>query len=226
MAKEINEIKGWSRLLADNNDESKIHNDNAIDYPAYIKALSDARLKYHDTHDMADYKAMSTVREQYGITRDAEKPLATILAMQENNIHKNGIVICHIPKKDFEEMLNGGQWAELELRIKQAANPNVINEAAGGRYPMLGELFKSNHKDARVAMTAFGLYKDIDGYSVKVDPKKLELTNYDYFSKAIESLKAEKQKAFNIESHISTNFETIMEQEKNTSRDQSRNLHM
>ena len=62
MAKEINKIKGWSRLLADNNDESKIHNDNAIDYPAYIKALSDARLKYHDTHDISTN--FETIMEQ------------------------------------------------------------------------------------------------------------------------------------------------------------------
>lgn len=138
--------------------------------------------------------------------------------MKENDLHKDGFVVCHIPQKDFEDMLNGGRWAELESRIKQAANPDVINEAAGGRYPMLGELFKSSHKDSRLAMTAFGLYKDGDGYSVKVDPKNLEFSGYEYFSKAIESLKAEKQQNQDLGSRISTNFETLMneEAERNT----------
>lgn len=210
MAKNINEMKGWSNLLADGNDEGEDLGSTVINYPAYIKALSEARAKYHDSHDSADYKAMNTVREQYGISRDDEKPLSTILAMEENDLHKDGLVVCHIPQKEFEDMLNGGQWAELESRIKQAADPDVINEAAGDRYPMLGELFKSSHKDSRLAMTAFGLYKDGDGYSVKVDPKKLEFSNYDYFSKAIESLKAEKQQTYGLESRTSVNFETLM----------------
>lgn len=215
MAKDINEMKGWSKLLAEGNGEDEGLGNVVIDYPVYIKALSDARAKYHDTHDTADYKAMNTVREQYGISRDDEKPLSTILAMEENDLHKDGLVVCHIPQKDFEDMLNGGRWAELESRIKEAANPDVINEATGGRYPMLGELFKSNHKDSRLAMTAFGLYKDGDGYSVKVDPKNLELSNYEYFSKAIESLKAEKQQTLSIESRTSMNFEALMNQQGN-----------
>lgn len=215
MAKDINEMKGWSKLLAEGNGEDEGLGNVVIDYPVYIKALSDARAKYHDTHDTADYKAMNTVREQYGISRDDEKPLSTILAMEENDLHKDGLVVCHIPQKDFEDMLNGGRWAELESRIKEAANPDVINEATGGRYPMLGELFKSNHKDSRLAMTAFGLYKDGDGYSVKVDPKNLELSNYEYFSKAIESLKAEKQQTLSIESRTSMNFEALMNQQEN-----------
>ena len=208
-------MKGWSKLLAEGNGEDEGLGNVVIDYPVYIKALSDARAKYHDTHDTADYKAMNTVREQYGISRDDEKPLSTILAMEENDLHKDGLVVCHIPQKDFEDMLNGGRWAELESRIKEAANPDVINEATGGRYPMLGELFKSNHKDSRLAMTAFGLYKDGDGYSVKVDPKNLELSNYEYFSKAIESLKAEKQQTLSIESRTSMNFEALMNQQEN-----------
>lgn len=215
MAKDINEMKGWSKLLAEGNGEDEGLGNVVIDYPVYIKALSDARAKYHDTHDTADYKAMNTVREQYGISRDDEKPLSTILAMEENDLHKDGLVVCHIPQKDFEDMLNGGRWAELESRIKEAANPDVINETTGGRYPMLGELFKSNHKDSRLAMTAFDLYKDGDGYSVKVDPKNLELSNYEYFSKAIESLKAEKQQTLSIESRTSMNFEALMNQQGN-----------
>lgn len=223
MAKDIN-VKGWAKFLADGNSEDKGLGNVVIDFPAYIKALSEARAKYHDTHDTADYKAMNTVREQFGISRDDEKPLSTILAMEENGLHKDGLVVCHIPQKDFEDMLNGGRWAELESRIKEAANPDVINEATGGRYPMLGELFKSNHKDSRLAMTAFGLYKDGNGYSVKVDPKKLEISNYEYFSKAIESLKAEKQQVFGIESRISTNFETLMNQQE--SQQINRGRHM
>ena len=219
-------MKGWLRLLDGTTGQDDGVGKTVIDYPAYIKALSEARAKYHDSHDTADYKAMNTVWEQYGISRDDEKPLSTILAMEENGLHKDGLVVCHIPQKDFEDMLNGGRWAELESRIKEAANPDVINEAAGGRYPMLGELFKSSHKDSRFAMTAFGLYKDGDGYSVKADPKNLELSNYEYFSKAIESLKAEKQQALGLESRTSVNFETIMEQEKEVSRDQSRGLHL
>ena len=219
-------MKGWSRLLDDTTGQDDGVGKTVIDYPEYIKALSKARAKYHDSHDTADYKAMNTVREQYGISRDDEKPLSTILTMEENGLHKDGLVVCHIPQKDFEDMLNSGQWVELESRIKQAADPDVINEAAGGRYPMLGELFKSHHKDSRLAMTAFGLYKDDDGYSVKVDPKKLELSNYEYFSKSIESLKAEKQQTLSLESRTSVNFETIMEQEKEVSRDQLRGLHL
>lgn len=223
MAKDIN-VKGWAKFLADGNSEDEGLGNAVIDFPAYIKALSEARAKYHDTHDTADYKAMNTVREQFGISRDDEKPLSTILAMEENGLHKDGLVVCHIPQKDFEDMLNGGRWAELESRIKEAANPDVINEATGGRYPMLGELFKSNHKDSRLAMTAFGLYKDGNGYSVKVDPKKLEIFNYEYFSKAIESLKAEKQQVLGIESRISTNFETLMNQQE--SQQINRGRHM
>lgn len=223
MAKDIN-VKGWAKFLADGNSEDEGLGNAVIDFPAYIKALSEARAKYHDTHDTADYKAMNTVREQFGISRDDEKPLSTILAMEENGLHKDGLVVCHIPQKDFEDMLNGGRWAELESRIKEAANPDVINEATGGRYPMLGELFKSNHKDSRLAMTAFGLYKDGNGYSVKVDPKKLEISNYEYFSKAIESLKAEKQQVLGIESRISTNFETLMNQQE--SQQINRGRHM
>ncbi len=212
-------VNGWSRLLGSNTAEGEDVSNAIIDYPAYIKALSDARAKYHNTHDTADYNAMSKVREQFGISRDDEKPLSTILAMEENDLHKDGLVVCHIPQKDFEDMLNGGRWAELESRIKQAANSDIINEAAGGRYPMLGELFKSSHKDSRVAMTAFGLYKDGDGYTVKVDPKKLEFATYEYFSKAIDSIKAEKQQTFDLESRTSTNFENLMSQEENFSRD-------
>lgn len=223
MAKDIN-VKGWAKFLADGNSEDEGLGNAVIDFPAYIKALSEARAKYHDTHDTADYKAMNTVREQFGISRDDEKPLSTILAMEENGLHKDGLVVCHIPQKDFEDMLNGGRWAELESRIKEAANPDVINEATGGRYPMLGELFKSNHKDSRLAMTAFGLYKDGNGYSVKVDPKKLEISNYEYFSKAIESLKAEKQQVLGIESRISTNFDTLMNQQE--SQQINRGRHM
>ena len=223
MAKDIN-VKGWAKFLADVNSEDEGLGNAVIDFPAYIKALSEARAKYHDTHDTADYKAMNTVREQFGISRDDEKPLSTILAMEENGLHKDGLVVCHIPQKDFEDMLNGGRWAELESRIKEAANPDVINEATGGRYPMLGELFKSNHKDSRLAMTAFGLYKDGNGYSVKVDPKKLEISNYEYFSKAIESLKAEKQQVLGIESRISTNFDTLMNQQE--SQQINRGRHM
>ncbi len=223
MAKDIN-VKGWAKFLADGNSKDEGLGNAVIDFPAYIKALSEARAKYHDTHDTADYKAMNTVREQFGISRDDEKPLSTILAMEENGLHKDGLVVCHIPQKDFEDMLNGGRWAELESRIKEAANPDVINEATGGRYPMLGELFKSNHKDSRLAMTAFGLYKDGNGYSVKVDPKKLEISNYEYFSKAIESLKAEKQQVLGIESRISTNFETLMNQQE--SQQINRGRHM
>ncbi len=223
MAKDIN-VKGWAKFLADGNSEDEGLGNAVIDFPAYIKALSEARAKYHDTHDTADYKAMNTVREQFGISRDDEKPLSTILAMEENGLHKDGLVVCHIPQKDFEDMLNGGRWAELESRIKEAANPDVINEATGGRYPMLGELFKSNHKDSRLAMTAFGLYKDGNGYSVKVDSKKLEISNYEYFSKAIESLKAEKQQVLGIESRISTNFETLMNQQE--SQQINRGRHM
>ena len=217
-------VNGWSRLLGNNTGEGEDVSNAIIDYPAYIKALSEARAKYHDTHDTADYKAMNTVREQFGISRDDEKPLSTILAMEENDLHKDGLVVCHIPQKDFEEMLNSGRWAELESRIKQGADPDVINEAAGGRYPMLGELFKSSHKDSRLAMTVFGLYKDGDGYSVKVDPKNLELSNYEYFSKAIESLKAEKQQNQNLENRISTNFETLMNQQE--SEQANRGMHM
>lgn len=223
MAKDIN-VKGWAKFLADGNSEDEGLGNAVIDFPAYIKALSEARAKYHDTHDTADYKAMNTVREQFGISRDNEKPLSTILAMEENGLHKDGLVVCHIPQKDFEDMLNDGRWAELESRIKEAANPDVINEATGGRYPMLGELFKSNHKDSRLAMTAFGLYKDGNGYSVKVDPKKLEISNYEYFSKAIESLKAEKQQVLGIESRISTNFDTLMNQQE--SQQINRGRHM
>ncbi len=223
MAKDIN-VKGWAKFLADGNSEDEGLGNAVIDFPAYIKALSEARAKYHDTHDTADYKAMNTVREQFGISRDDEKPLSTILAMEENGLHKDGLVVCHIPQKDFEDMLNGGRWAEIESRIKEAANPDVINEATGGRYPMLGELFKSNHKDSRLAMTAFGLYKDGNGYSVKVDPKKLEISNYEYFSKAIESLKAEKQQVLGIESRISTNFDTLMNQQE--SQQINRGRHM
>lgn len=214
MAGIIDTIKGWSNILADkNNDCEGIAKTNiVIDYTAYIKALSEARAKFHDTHDSEDYKAMNTVREQYGISRDNEKTLSTILAMEENNLHKEGNVVCHIPKNEFEDMLYNGRWAELESRIKQDADQNVINDAAGGRYPMLGELFKYSHKDSRLVMTAFGLYEDGDGYSVKVDPKKLEFVNYEYFSKAIESLKAEKQQPINLESHASTNFETLMKE--------------
>lgn len=214
MTKDIN-VKGWAKFLADGNSEDEGLGNAVIDFPAYIKALSEARAKYHDTHDTADYKAMNTVREQFGISREDEKPLSTIMAMQENSLHRNGIVFCHIPKKDIEEMMNSGQWAELESKIKQTANPDIINKAAGGRYPMLGELFKSTHKESRLAMTAFGLYKDGDGYSVKVDPKKLEFSNYEYFSKAIESLKTEKQQINDIESRISTNFEILMNQQEN-----------
>ena len=217
-------MKGWSNLLAESAGEDEGADKTVVDYPAYIKALSEARAKYHDTHDMADYKAMSAVREQYGISRDDEKPLSTILAMEENDLHKDGLVVCHIPQKDFEDMLNCGRWKELESRIEQAADADVINEAAGGRYPMLGELFKSSHKDSRLAMTAFGLYKDSDGYSVKVDPKKLELSNYEYFSKAIESLKAEKQQTLSLESRTSTNFENLINQQE--SQQANRGLHM
>ena len=217
-------LKGWSSLLAESAGENEGAGKSVVVYPAYIKALSEARAKYHDTHDMADYKAMSAVREQYGISRDDEKPLSTILAMKENDLHKNGLVVCHIPQKDFEDMLNCGRWKELESRIKQAADANVINEAAGGRYPMLGELFKSSHKDSRLAMTAFGLYKDSDGYSVKVDPKKLEISNYEYFSNAIESLKAEKQQTLSLESRTSTNFENLINQQE--SQQANRGLHM
>ena len=207
-------MKGWSRLLGDSTGQDDDIGRTVIDYPAYIKALSDAREKYHDTHDAADYKAMSKVREQFGISRDNEKPLSTILAMEENDLHKDGLVVCHIPQKDFEDMLNSGRWSELESRIKQAANPDVINEAAGGRYPMLGELFKSSHEDSRLAMTAFGLYKDGDGYSVKVDPNKLEFANYEYFSEAIESIKAEKQQTLDLETRTSMNFEALMNQQE------------
>ena len=217
-------MKGWSRLLDDTTGQDDGVGKTVIDYPEYIKALSKARAKYHDSHDTADYKAMNTVREQYGISRDDEKPLSTILAMKENDLHKNGLVVCHIPQKDFEDMLNCGRWKELESRIKQAADANVINEAAGGRYPMLGELFKSTHKDSRLAMTAFGLYKDSDGYSVKVDPKKLEISNYEYFSNAIESLKAEKQQTLSLESRTSTNFENLINQQE--SQQANRGLHM
>ena len=217
-------MKGWSNLLAESAGEDKGADKTVVDYPEYIKALSEARAKYHDTHDMADYKAMSAVREQYGISRDEEKPLSTILAMKENDLHKDGLIVCHIPQKEFEDMLNSGRWKELESRIKQAANPDVINKATGGRYPMLGELFKSNHKDSCLAMTAFGLYKDGDGYSVKVDPKNLELSNYKYFSKAIESLKAEKQQTLSLESRTSTNFENLINQQE--SQQANRGLHM
>lgn len=217
-------MKGWSNLLAESAGEDEGADKTVVDYPEYIKALSEARAKYHDTHDMADYKAMSAVREQYGISRDEEKPLSTILAMKENDLHKDGLIVCHIPQKEFEDMLNSGRWKELESRIKQAANPDVINKATGGRYPMLGELFKSNHKDSRLAMTAFGLYKDGDGYSVKVDPKNLELSNYEYFSKAIESLKAEKQQTLSLESRTSTNFENLINQQE--SQQANRGLHM
>ena len=217
-------MKGWSNLLAESSGENEGAGKTVVDYPAYIKALSEARAKYHDTHDIADYKSMSAVREQYGISRDDEKPLSTILAMKENELHKNGLVVCHIPQKDFEDMLNSGRWKELETRIKQAADADVINEAAGARYPMLGELFKSSHKDSRLAMTAFGLYMDGDGYSVKVDPKNLELSNYEYFSKAIESLKAEKQQTLSLESRTSVNFETLMNQQE--SQQDNRGLHI
>lgn len=217
-------MKGWSNLLAESAGEDEGADKTVVDYPEYIKALSEARAKYHDTHDMADYKAISAVREQYGISRDEEKPLSTILAMKENDLHKDGLIVCHIPQKEFEDMLNSGRWKELESRIKQAANPDVINKATGGRYPMLGELFKSNHKDSRLAMTAFGLYKDGDGYSVKVDPKNLELSNYEYFSKAIESLKAEKQQTLSLESRTSTNFENLINQQE--SQQANRGLHM
>ena len=121
-------------------------------------------------------------------------------------------------------MLNSGRWKELESKIKQAADADVINEAAGGRYPMLGELFKSSHKDSRLAMTAFGLYMDGGGYSVKVDPKNLELSNYEYFSKAIESLKAEKMQTLNLESRTSVNFENLMNQQEKQDRNQSLKL--
>ena len=49
----IDTIKGWSNILADkNNDCEGIANTNiVIDYTAYIKALSEARAKFHDTHD-------------------------------------------------------------------------------------------------------------------------------------------------------------------------------
>lgn len=217
-------MRGWSNLLANSAGEEKSAGKTVIDYPAYIKALSEVRAKYHDTHDIADYKAMSAVREQYGISRDDEKTLSTILAMEENDLHKNGLIVCHIPQKDFEDMLNNGRWVELESRIKQAADPDVINEAAGGRYPMLGELFKSSHKDSRLAMTAFGLYKDGDGYSVKVDPNNLEFSNYEYFSKATESLKAEKQQTLSIENRTSVNFETLMNQQE--SQQVNRSLHL
>ena len=217
-------VNGWSRLLGNNTGEGEDLGNVVIDYPAYIKALSDARIKYHNTHDTADYNAMSKVREQFGISRDDEKPLSTILAMEENDLHKDGLVVCHIPQKDFEDMLNSGRWKELESRIKQAADADVINEAAGGRYPMLGELFKCSHKDSRVAMSAFGLYKDGDGYSVKVDPKNLEFATYEYFSKAIESLKAEKQQNQDLESRTSVNFETLMNQQE--SQQANRGIHM
>ena len=212
MAGIIDTMKGWSNIFANGISEDKGIGNTVIDYTAYIKALSEARAKFHETHDTEDYKVMNSIRELYGITRKEEKPLSTILAMKENSLHKDGIVVCYIPKKDFEKMLYNGQWAELESRIKQTADKNVINDAAGGRYPMLGELFKYSHKDSRLVMTAFGLYEDGDGYSIKVDPKKLEFDNYEYFSKAIESLKVEKQQPLNLESHASTNFETLMKE--------------
>ena len=97
-------MKGWSNLLAESAGEDESADKTVVDYPKYIKALSEARAKYHDTHDMADYKAMSAVREQYGISRDEEKPLSTILAMKENDLHKDGLIVCHIPQKEFEDM--------------------------------------------------------------------------------------------------------------------------
>lgn len=61
MEREIETIKGWSKLLADNTGMDDGIKKTVIDYPAYIKALTEARAKYYDTHDMADYKAMSAV---------------------------------------------------------------------------------------------------------------------------------------------------------------------
>ena len=105
MAGIIDTMKGWSNIFANGISEDKGICNTVIDYTAYIKALSEARAKFHETHDTEDYKAMNTVREQYGISRDNEKTLSTILAMEENNLHKEGNVVCHIPKKEFEDML-------------------------------------------------------------------------------------------------------------------------
>lgn len=73
-------------------------------------------------------------------------------------------------------------------------------------------------------MSAFGLYKDGDGYSVKIDPKNLEFATYEYFSKAIESLKAEKQQNQDLGSRTSVNFETLMNQQE--SQLANRGIHM
>lgn len=188
----VEDFKGWSSVL-DGTDP---------DYKAYIQEYSAARAKYQESHDAADYKAMAEVREKYAITKEAEKPLYTILSMMDNKAHQDGNIVCKISNKEFEAMLNSGRWNELIAKIKETADKEVINDASKGRYPLLGELFKSNHKDSTLAMTAFGLYKDKDGYSVRVNPEKLQYSNYEYFDKALQNIRLSQQIKENVESQL------------------------
>ena len=138
---------------------------------------------------------------------EAEKPLYTILSMMDNKAHQDGNIVCKISTKEFEAMLNSGRWNELIAKIKETADKEVINDASKGRYPLLGELFKSNHKDSTLAMTAFGLYKDKDGYSVRVNPEKLQYSNYEYFDKALQNIRLSQQITENVASQLDMNSE-------------------
>jgi len=191
------QFKGWSSVL-DGSDP---------DYKAYIQEYSAARAKYQESHDASDYKAMAEVREKYGITKEAEKPLYTILSMMDNKAHQDGNVVCKISAKEFEAMLNTGHWNELIAKIKDIADKDVINEASKGRYPLLGELFKCNHKDSALAMTAFGLYQDKYGYSLKVNPDKLQYSNYEFFDKALQNIRLSQQISENVASQLDMNSE-------------------
>ena len=155
-----------------------------VDYKAFMVEYLAAREQYKMSHSTADYKAMDNLYTTYGIPRNERRAVNIITGMQDNVAHRDGQEVARIPVKDFDDALMTGDYRYILSTLKNNASADQINEVTGGKYPALGEIFKSDRKNSLVAMSAFGLFKDGDDYVVKVNPEKFQLYDYETFFKS------------------------------------------
>ena len=189
---------------------NKTVEERQVDYKGFLDEYLAARARYKESHSTADYKAMNECYNKYGIPQDERKPIATLLQMQDNTVHSDGKEVSRIPADVFEKSLAEGQWKEVIGTIKTNTDATAINEVTEGKYPVLGEIFKSDRKNANLVMQAFGLFREDDNYVVRINPEKFHLYDYEtFFAKDIKEVTEDMNKQ--------KTEENITEIKKNTS---------
>ena len=178
--------------MKQDDNSNKAVEERQVDYKGFLDEYLAARARYKESHSTADYKAMNECYNKYGIPQDERKLIATLLQMQDNTVHSDGKEVSRIPADVFEKSLTEGQWKEVIGTIKTNTDATAINEVTEGKYPVLGEIFKSDRKNANLVMQAFGLFKEDDNYVVRINPEKFHLYDYEtFFAKDIKEVTEE-----------------------------------